>query len=75
MQQSRLLSVLFGFFAFAMLAFAGPVAKTAGSELALRTTDDDKLDIILNLCLELQVKIKAILVVIGEHLSQLIARL
>ena len=69
MQHSRLLSVLFGFFAFAMIAFAGPVAKTAGTDLALRTTDEDKLDAILKIFLNLQIDIKVYLDLIGEYLT------
>lgn len=60
MQQSRLYSVLVALFAFSLFAFASPVAS---KEVVART--DDPLTVVLNLCLDLQVKIKAILVLIG----------
>ena len=60
MQQSRLYSVLLAIFAFSLFAYASPVAT---KELAAR--NDDPLTVILNLCLDLQVKIKAIIDVIG----------
>ncbi|KAH7100977.1 hypothetical protein BKA62DRAFT_202226 [Auriculariales sp. MPI-PUGE-AT-0066] len=66
MQQSRLLAVVFTFLAFAMVAFAGPVAKTAVTDLAVRTSDSDKLDAILQILVDLQVKIKAILVIVAK---------
>ncbi|KAH7100987.1 hypothetical protein BKA62DRAFT_797024 [Auriculariales sp. MPI-PUGE-AT-0066] len=66
MQQSRLLAVFFSVFAFAMVAFAGPVAKAGVTDLAVRNSDDDKLDAILKIFVDLHVNIKLILVVIAK---------
>ena len=65
MQQSRLYSVLLALFAFSLFAVASPV--TSKEVVASRT--DDPLTVILNLCLDLKVKIAAIIAVIGTRPS------
>jgi hypothetical protein len=65
MQHSRLLAFVFAFFAFAMVAFAGPVAKSGVTDLVARTTDQDKVDAILDIVVKLKADIKVILDLIG----------
>lgn len=65
MQQSPVLSVLFALLAFSLIAFAAP---SAGKEL-LAVRNDTGLTAILNLCLDLQVKINLCIAALGEHKS------
>ena len=62
---SRFLPSVFALVAFGALALASPVAS---SEVAKRG-GSDSLTAVLNLCLDLQVKVAAILEVIGTFLA------